>query len=59
MSQMKGQDKSPRKPTKLCWDSQTFRKIIQNNDREDDARSQKNNGEDARNIYQRPTRTKG
>ena len=59
MSQMKGQDKSPRKPTKLSWDRQTFRKRIQNNDREDDPRSQENNGKDARNIYQRPTKTKG
>ena len=62
MSQMKGQDKSPRKPTKLSWDRQTFRKRIQNNDREDDPRSQEKNGgkggEDARNVYQRPRRTK-
>ena len=54
---MKRQDKSPRKPTKLSWDRQTFRKRIQNNDSEGDPRSQENNGENSRNIYQRPTRT--
>ena len=35
----------------------TFQKKIQNNDSEDDSGSWKNNGEDARNVYQRP-RTK-
>ena len=35
-------------------DRQPSRKRIQNNDSEDDPGSQENNGEDARNIYQRP-----
>ena len=39
-------------------DRQPSRKRIQNNDSEDDPGSQENNGEDARNVYQRPTRTK-
>ena len=34
------------------------RRRIQNNDSEDDPGSQKKNGEDARNVYQRPGRTK-
>ena len=37
---------------------QLSRKRIQNNDSEDDPGSQKNNGEDARNDYQRPRRIK-
>ena len=36
----------------------TFQKRIQNNDSEDDSGSWKNNGEDARNVYQRPRKTK-
>ena len=35
-----------------------FQKRIQNNDSEDDSGSLKNNGEDARNVYQRPRKTK-
>ena len=35
----------------------TFQKRIQNNDSEDDSGSWKNNGEDARNVYQRPRKT--
>ena len=35
-----------------------FQKRIQNNDSEDDSGSWKNNGEDARNVYQRPRKTK-
>ena len=34
------------------------RKRIQNNDSEDDPGSQKKNGENGRNAYQRPRRTK-
>ena len=34
------------------------RKRIQNNDSEDDPGSQKKNGEDSRNVYQRPRSTK-
>ena len=34
------------------------KKKIQNNYSEDDPGSQKENGEDARNVYQRPRRTK-
>ena len=37
---------------------QPSRKGIQNNDSEDDPGSWKKNGEDARNAYQRPRRTK-
>ena len=33
------------------------KKIIQNNDSEDNPGSQGNNGEDARNVYQRPRKT--
>jgi len=36
---------------------QTFRKRIPNNDNEDDPGSQKQNGEDIINVYQRPRRT--
>ena len=50
---MKGQDKTPEK---LNGDRQPFRKRIQNNNSEDNLGSQKKNGEDARNVYQRPTR---
>ena len=48
----------PRKTTKWSGDRQLSSKIIQNNDSEDDPGSRENNGEDARNVYQRPTRTK-
>ena len=58
MSQMKEQDKNPRKTTVLSRDRQLSGKRGQNNDSEDDPGSQKKNGEDARNIYQRPRRTK-
>jgi len=48
--------------TKWGGDRQSSRKRIQNNDSEDDSESQKKNGgkdwEDARNVYQRPRRTK-
>ena len=37
---------------------QPSRKRIQNNDSEDDPGSLENNGKEARNVYQRPTRTK-
>ena len=37
---------------------QSLRKRIQNNDSEDDPGSWENSGEDARNVYQRPRRTK-
>ena len=36
----------------------TSRKRIQNNDSEDDSGARKKNAEDARNVYQRPGRTK-
>ena len=36
----------------------TSRKRTQNNNNEDDLRSQGNNGENARIVYQRPRRTK-
>ena len=62
MAQMKGQDKTPeKKKTKWSEDRQSCRKRNQN-DSEDDSGSQKKNGdkdwEDARNVYQRPRRTK-
>ena len=41
----------------MTWTQQPSRKIIQN-DSEHDPRSWANNGEVARNVYQRPTRTK-
>ena len=49
---------NPREITKWSGDGQTFRKRIQNNVSENDTGSQKKNGEDARNVYQRPRRTK-
>ena len=43
----------------MQWRQATFqKKKIQNNDSKDDPGSWKNNGEEARNIYQRPRRTK-
>ena len=57
MSQLKGQDKNPRKTTKGSGDRQPSRKRIQNNDSEDGPESWEKNGgkdwEDARNVYQR------
>ena len=62
MSQMKRQDKIPEKQLNEMEIRQSLRKRIQNNDSEDDLGSQKKNGgkgwEDARNVYQRPRRTK-
>ena len=43
---------------KESGDKQSSRKIIQNNDSEDDPGSWENNEKDARNVQQRPTRTK-
>ena len=42
----------------MSGNRQTSRKRIKNNDSEDDPKFQKKNGEDARNVYQRPKRTK-
>ena len=42
----------------MNWRQATSRKRIRNNDNEDDPGSRKNNEEDARNVYQRPRRTK-
>ena len=58
MSQVKRQGKTPEKTMKESGDKQTSRKIIQNNDSKDDPGSWENNEKDARNVYQRPTRTK-
>ena len=59
MPQMKEQDKtSGKKQLNKGEDRQPSRKRIQNNDSEDDPGSWKKNGEDARNVYQRPTRIK-
>ena len=57
MCQMKGQDNSPGKQLNEVEIDHYPPKIIQNNDSEDDPGSRENNGEDARNVYQRPTRT--
>ena len=57
MSQQKEQDIFTE--NKLSGDRQTPRKRIQNNYNKDDSGSQeKKNGEDARNVYQIPRRTK-
>ena len=58
MSQVKRQGKTPEKTMKESGDKQPSRKIIQNNDSDDDPGSWENNEKDARNVYQRPTRTK-
>ena len=58
MSEMKGQDKTPEKQLNEVEIGKPSRKIIQNNDSEDDPGSQKKNGENGRNAYQRPRRTK-
>ena len=58
ISKMKESQKNPRKTTKGNGDKQTSRKRIQNNDSEDDSESWKQNEEDARNVYQKPRRTK-
>ena len=62
MSQMKGQEKKSRKTSKWIGYRQSPRKRIQNNYSEDDPGSWEKNGgkdwEDARNVYQRPRRTK-
>ena len=42
----------------MSGNRQTSRKRIKNNDSEDDPKFQKKNGEDARNVYQRPSTTK-
>ena len=42
----------------MSGNRQTSRKRIQNNDSEDDSESWKQNEEDARNVYQKPRRTK-
>ena len=42
----------------MKWRQATFHKRIQKNDSEDDLGSQKKNGEDVRNVCQRPRRTK-
>ena len=60
---MKGQDKTPEKKKKLneveIGKLQKKKKNrFQNNDSEDNPGSQKNNGKDARNVYQRPRKTK-
>ena len=59
MFQLKGQDKTTKKQLNEV-DRQPFRKRIQNNDSEDDQGSQEKHllAEDARNVYQRPTRPK-
>ena len=52
-----GTRKNSRKTTKWSGDRQPSRKRIQNGDSEDDPGSWKKN-EDAKNVYQRPRRTK-
>jgi len=51
-------EQNPRKTMKWSGDRQPSRERIQNNDSADDPGSWKQNGEDARNVYQRPRRTK-
>ena len=58
ISQVKGQDKNPRKTTKWSDDRQPSRRRVQNNYSEDDPGSWKQNWEDARNVYQRPRKLK-
>ena len=59
MSQMKGQDKTSEKQlNEVEVGNLPEKNRIQNNDSEDDPGSQKKNGEEARNVYQRPRRTK-
>ena len=55
---MKGQDKTPEKQLNEVEIDNLPEKRTQNNDREDDAESQENNGEERRNVYQRPRRAK-
>ena len=55
---MEGQDKTPGKQLNEVETGNLPEKRIQNNDSEDDPGSQKKNGEDARNVYQRPRRIK-
>ena len=57
MFQMKKPDKTLKKKL-IKWSQEIFQKKIQNNDSENDPGSQKKNGEDIRNVYQRPGRTK-
>ena len=44
--------------SKCSGNKEASKKRIQNNDSEDDPGAWKHNGEDARNVYQRPGRTK-
>ena len=55
---MKEKDKTLEKITKQRGERQPSRKRTQNNDSEDDPGFRKKNGEDARNVYQRPRRIK-
>ena len=58
MSQMKGQRKTPEKQLKEVEKGILPEKEFQNNDSKDDLGSWGNNGEDAKNVYQRLRRTK-
>ena len=51
-----GTRQKPSKTTKWSGNRQSYRKIIQNNESKDDPGSKEKNGEDARNVYQSPTR---
>ena len=55
---MKGQDIIPEKQLNEGEISNLSEKRIQNNDSKDDPGSKKQNGEDARNVCQRPRRNK-
>ena len=57
-SQKKEQDKLPQKELNEAELGNLPGKEFQNNNSEDDPGSQKKKGEDARNVYQRPRRTK-
>ena len=58
MFQMKKPDKTPKKKKTNKVEPGNLPEKIQNNDSENDPGSQKKNGEDIRNVYQRPGRTK-
>ena len=55
---MKRQDKIPEKQPNEVEMGNLPEKRIQNNDSGDDPGSWENNGEDARNVYKRPGKTK-
>ena len=55
---MKEQDQNPQEQLNEVEAGKLPEKRIQSNDSEDEPRSQANNAEDARNVHQKPWRTK-